>query len=549
MVTGVLALAAAICSCNKEMTETDAQTTDRNRQIRFSAADDAWDLPATGTPSTKGAAIEDPGGASKLSRAGGFRVWAVSHADRWAAATDRTVLIDAAAVTGNTAGTQWSYDAAAEWPSNRYVSFFAYAPTDAASVTGDPAAGGLTLDFAVSTMPRDQTDLLIAAPLYDRLGPSYSYGQPVAIRFGHALSRIVFSGVVLNEANHVDGDGHPVARHIEVKSIRLGGLYYKGSAALDGPVSWSVGTAAADTAGYTVSTQPRGGLRDDVALSAVSQPLTADSGDLFLMPQMLVRVSAPEPTMAVTLEIDGRPVAYPPQPLFSLERWQPGRTYRYHIIVDGDDLRIVGIATGDLTLDPWDVEVAIQPVPMQNDSAKNATKLHMAVKALELLSRTGFQQAIPDSPSSPLPCYRYAVYLANEIVHDMTVELSGYGDFKVGDILMFDAKKLVTGWAMSPPGRSDEDNHALTVLYDGQPVPFYGDEQAAAAAGAVWVLQNAAQPQPELWSDPSYPGPDPSHPVDAVSGATTNTAYNNSNPSHYIRNKGSVIVKKISRVQ
>ena len=35
MVAGVLALAAAICSCNKEMTETDAQTTDGTGRSAF----------------------------------------------------------------------------------------------------------------------------------------------------------------------------------------------------------------------------------------------------------------------------------------------------------------------------------------------------------------------------------------------------------------------------------------------------------------------------------------------------------------------------------
>lgn len=447
---------------------------------------------------TRAAALTDPAG---LAAKGGFNVWVYSHIVPWdTPPPSKGTILDGATVTGNSGGTLWSYDNPAEWPADRYVSFFACGPADAVTKTGNTAGGVPIVDFTVNSEPGNQTDLLIARPLYDQVGPTYANGAPVNIHFKHALSRIVFSGIVMNETE---------TRVIRIKSITVSGLYDTGSAALSvNPIEWTVDEE--QTASYTVS-MATGGLSSVTPLSAESKYVTTETGFLFLMPQSLVREPDKEPTMKVTLDIDGAAVEYPVLPLFSPSVWQPGKTYNYQVVVDGDDLHVIGVDDENMTLKEWEIAEYINPVMMVPGKEDiNNRKINAAMEALELLSRTGY----------PIKASKYfALYFSGAMDMDVTVDMSRYPYFDKGDVVMLDAKKLVTKWDyIDVKGEGDEalgtGNYTLKVELNGE-----------------WILTDAAQPAPDLWSDPQ---------VDAISGPTTQ------NPSSYIRNRGSIVLEKIT---
>ncbi|MDR2891262.1 MAG: hypothetical protein LBV18_06715, partial [Alistipes sp.] len=117
----------------------------------------------------------------------------------------------------------------------------------------------------------------------------------------------------------------------------------------------------------------------------------------------------------------------------------------------------------------------------------------------------------PDGPR----CNYFALYFDGAIDQDIAIDMDEYPGFSVGDVVMFDAKKLVSAWGYDEvPG--EMGNYTLAVDYDP----------------AVWRLVAAAQPAPDPWSDPL---------LDAVSGPTTQT------PAAQIRNRGSVILEKVAQ--
>ncbi|MDR2891165.1 MAG: fimbrillin family protein, partial [Alistipes sp.] len=359
-------------SCTQETTLKAGDDTAADGRLVFSTSLDHDKTRGTGGQ-TRSAAMTD---AAAMASAGGFKVWAVSHDEPWAETPDtKTAILDGVTVTGNQSGTVWSYDDPVEWPDGRYVSFFAIAPASVA-VDGSATAGTLSTSYTVDPDPADQTDLVFAHPVYDRTGSTYSAGRPLTLNFGHALSRIVFTGIILNESG-----SDP--RTVKVTGITLDGLYDSGTADLDVPIEWTLsGTASAS---YSLS---RGeGELVDVALStAAPVSLIPSDGYLFLVPQSLERAAGAEPTMSVTLEISDQEglnpqtIVAPARSLFSPSEWLAGKSYEYRVIVDGDDVRIVGAAMADLTLEPWKVSVYINPVVMvQGNPDKNAAKFGAAI--------------------------------------------------------------------------------------------------------------------------------------------------------------------------
>lgn len=502
-------IAAGIISCVAERTTKDDEPTDGKNEIGFATLLDSRAAAVTNT--------------KKLADKGGFNVWAYTHATPWVSDPAKTQLLGNTAVTSNNDGVSWSYANPVLWPADLYVSFFAYGPAGKATPAGTDPNGRPVVNFTVDPATANQTDLLIAHPVYSQVGASYSGGADVGIRLEHALSRIVFSGMLTGEDT----------REITIKSIVIDGLYDSGSAALDASnIVWTID--GEPTASYTVEanteeeTVPEPTKKPELTseiLTTTSKFVTTDDGYLFLMPQSLVRDAGRGATMTVTLAIDGVAVEYPPTALFSPARWEPGKTYNYQIIVDGNDLRIVVIDMG-ASLDNWKINVYVNPVmliPDANAHEKNEIKIDAAMKTLQLLSDQGCP--VPSLYKSNY----FAIYFSGIVSHDITVDMDLYDGFAEGDVVMLDAKKLVTIWEYDKEkydaGGNGNDqkewNFTLKVDYDS----------------SKWELMDAMQPSPNPWSDPCYPE------VDATSGPTTNDNSGHTKRAD-IQNKGSIILRK-----
>lgn len=502
----MLLICAAALSCGKERVEYPGGIRYPGRtKIGFSTG---FSSPAQ----TRAAALTS---VPDLAQQGGFRVWAYTHGtSQWASAsaTSKNAILTNTLVTGATAGgtTTWTYNDPVEWPMDTYVSFFACGPAGPAAnatITGTTAEGVPTLDFTVHNTPAYQVDYLIAKPLLNQTAPTYANDTPVNVRFEHALARIVFSGIVLNM---------PEGREIKIRDITLAGLYSAGSTRITtDPVQWTVSGQPAAT--YTVTV---GSGLEDVALSEASQFVSSANGNLFLMPQSLVREPNVEPTMKVTIEIDGNPIEYPAAPLFSPDAWQSGKTYNYHVVVDGESLHIIGVEIGVIA-NPWEIAEYINPVMMvAKKDELNRRKIDAAMKSLEQLSHTTY----------PITSSKYfALYISGAMDMEVTIDMKKYPSFKEGDVVMIDAKKLVTRWdspelsAGGAPhqGTATANNYKLEVKYNDD----------------YWKLSAAAQPYPNIWSDPE---------VDGFSGPTRPFTEGSSIYllSPEIQNRGSIIVVK-----
>lgn len=131
----------------------------------------------------------------------------------------------------------WTYSPLKYWPNNENdkISFFAYAPRNAAGVTlcSNTNTGFPYLDYTVPTAEADQTDLLAATPLMNQ---SYSSNPtaPGSIKFTmkHALTKVS----IYAKSSDLSA-GKKVVNSLSVTAPKSGKLTYKA----DG-FSWSAST-------------------------------------------------------------------------------------------------------------------------------------------------------------------------------------------------------------------------------------------------------------------------------------------------------------------
>ena len=407
--------AAALLSCAKERVDKGEDGTDAG--MRF----------ATQVDMPRGAMLNTP---VNLADKGGFSVWAIEHSDSWAAtpAGSKTTIMGNLPVTSDDGGTTWSYGAAQDWPMDKRVSFFAYGPTDKATPITPAADGMPRINFAVNSDASLQTDLVIAAPMKDQAGAAYSYGNPVSIYFKHALARISFSGLLVDASD---------TREIIVKEIKLNGLYGSGTTPLSDPAVWTL--SGSPTESYTVAIST--GELEDVQLDNTGPRLTTEEGCLFLMPQPLARVTG-DPTMDVTLEVDGAEVKYTSL-VFSPNAWEPGKPYNYQLAVTKDDLRIIYIDS-NVSLSDWSTSIVLQTIYFTSDEDRDAENIESAIDVLDLTN----------SLSTTHRYQYFGVYAVNDISHDIEIDISlllptpSYTSSPVQQHLLFDFKKLVRLWGL-----------------------------------------------------------------------------------------------------
>lgn len=386
---------------------------------------------ATRLDATRGPMLNTRG---NLAAAGGFNVWAIGHTGSWTSTptADKTSILNGTTVTSPD-GDTWSYGSEVMWPMDRYVSFFAYGPVSGAVSIAPATDGTPAVSFTANPDVTAQNDLMIATPVKDQAGAAYSYGNPVSLFFKHALARISFSGLL------VDGDNGD-DRVITVKKITLNGLHGSGTTHLTDPVVWTpTGNA---TASYTVSVA-NGELDGTVILNATGKPgITTASGYLFLLPQTLAR-EADDPTMDVTLEIDGEEVSYTSL-VFSPQAWEAGKSYNYQIAVSKNDLQIIYI-DNEIELGEWSPSIVLQTITLTSDETVDKKNLEFSINVLNTANQNS---------TNHLYSY-FGAYAVNDVLHDITIDISQLplGSFPVVNTdknfqqyLMFDIKKLVRYW-------------------------------------------------------------------------------------------------------
>ncbi len=423
----LIVICVAALSCAKESVETRADSL--TGQINFSTFLDGF---------TRGTVTDDGAG---LATAGGFDVWAIRHAGVWNVDAGKAPLLDDVHVTGSVSGgaIAWNYGASASWPEEDHVSFFAYGPSGSATV-GTPTAEGVpTIDFEVASEVREQQDLMIASPVYDKTILDYPDGRAVNLMFNHVLSRIVLSGSKVSAAG----------QNIKVKSVRFDGLYSAGTAGLGTATpAWNVDETA--TASYSLSIED--GELADVVLLSTSTDLMTEAGLLFLMPQSLERAAGLEVMMEVTLDIDGVErielieVSYPTE-------WLAGKSYNYQLVIEGDRVDLVLVSIDDMTLTEWGVDKMIQSVPLSDNRATDERRLYSALDGLGYLNLD-----VDNNNPSPETCNYFVLYLMNNVSHDVTLNMNGYEDmFTSGEYVVFHGEKLLESWTPGCTFRVDYD--------------------------------------------------------------------------------------------
>ncbi|MDL2304717.1 fimbrillin family protein [Bacteroides sp. OttesenSCG-928-D19] len=456
---------------------------------------------------TRGSTTTTP---AEVATRGGFNIWAYAHDAQWTfepeviPEKEDPPLMNGRIATSKTNGITWGYGTPVDWPQDKFVSFFAAAPAAAFTLNSGRTEtdGKPVIDYTVPATAANHTDLLIASPVYNQHEDMYNTNNnAVPIHFNHALSRIIFSGVVLNDNNN---------RVVKVKSITIGGVYNTGTTPMINPPVWEPNTNT--TAAYTLS----GATLTTEALSTTPKDICTATGNLFLLPQSLARTVGNDITMEVILDIDGGELKHT-TPIFSPTAWEPGKTYNYQIVVDGNDLQVILIDT-DLELESWKSLIMVQPISLGSGQITDQNRIHSALNAFVLLNK----ERLADKVANEVKYY--AIYLKNDVKHDIVIDMTNYNDaddFTAEEQIIFDAEKLITGW-----GNDGTRYYNFSII---------NYEEA-------WELVDARQPLGNLITyNPE---------VDGVSSATTRNdgkngkPANSAFPSNTINYKGSIILER-----
>lgn len=233
------------------------------------------------------------------------------------------------------ASSPWTYSPVKYWPNNEAdkISFFAYAPYNAAGVTpsGNTVAGFPYLDYTVPTAEADQTDLLAATPLMNQSYASnpVTPGDPttqgnISFNMQHALTKISIY------AKSSDLSASKVVNSLSVTAPKSGRLTYK----TDG-FDWS---SSEDKSNYTAT-------KKDVTIATTTADETVLLGTFYLIPDRAK--SSLNMTYTLKGEIAGG--VNPPtdervitgQAFPDTYEWTPGTSIVYTVNITRTDLEIV----------------------------------------------------------------------------------------------------------------------------------------------------------------------------------------------------------------
>ncbi len=192
-----------------------------------------------------------------------------------------------------------TWKGSAFWPLGSWLSFFAYAPyhedvTSGSFVFPSGTSNGYpTASYTVATVPGQQEDLVLAAPVINR---SYASGN-VPLVFSHALTRVVFKARWTGEdpfVRRVVSQGLGVRiTSIALENVRGNSTvyFYNGGYNWDSPAANQLSTYATQT--YSLNVQ-NGSLKalnqSGAAISQVptySDAFLSSAGEMYLIPQTL----------------------------------------------------------------------------------------------------------------------------------------------------------------------------------------------------------------------------------------------------------------------
>ena len=267
------------------------------------------------------------------------------------------------------------------WPKNGSLTFSAYAPYNAknAGLTSLTANGIQFANYAVSTAPSEQEDLLFSERVYNQIAnpaseATYPY-EGVVLNFKHALSSIVFK-VKAHEAYSTT--------KLTIKKIELLNVVSKGSfnqslvdanaaetkpAAADDAL-WTLSSEDAHKVTYSVDIYNGGILLDPTDVKYAYNGSTAASvagngykaTDLILLPQNLANCD-----LQITFELLNDQMANPiTQTLVAdlattqVPDWVRGKRYIYTVSVALDEIYF------EPTVTNWDEEV-VTDLPVYDD--------------------------------------------------------------------------------------------------------------------------------------------------------------------------------------
>lgn len=422
---------------------------------------------STPVVAARGAAVTTP---ALLAGAGGFTVWAYSHAGDWDDNNTRTALIDGVGVTSPDNGATWEYASPAKWPvNNDKASFFAYSAVAGGTITYDNTYNTPQLTYSVAAELAQQQDLLFAGQLNLHGYDYYPERRKVELNFQHAFSQISFSACYA-------GTKYPDT--VALTKIVLKNVYNTGTAPLTVPVGWTLASATAD---YTLTA---GEELAEVQLT----PTPADvlAGDkLYLMPQAINGDRPAGPVeMEVSFEVAGGTLSYT-TPILQPVAWQPGKSYNYQIILDDEAIQVI-VVDNDTGLNVWGGSIMLQTVALSSYEFKKRDEDNITY-ALFVFNEV-------NTSSSGRDYFRYyGVYGVNDVNHDMMIDAGAYdlSNFKPGQFLLFDFKKTIRTWGTN--SAEGDRPWQITVHYDEEYwelMPSQQNLEPDAVSGATGPASN-----------------------------------------------------------
>lgn len=282
----------------------------------------------------------------------------------------------------------WDYEPRRYWPQNGKVSFFAYMPYNSECIDKIETTDGLSITFTPKTNAGQQTELLIATPVYDR-GP---YTDPanadaVTFAFQHALTQIKFwAAYYYNDASSGSDDDvlhfNPKIHSIHVDYIRIKGVV--GSESVKPSSSspyceWSAAEGVTANTTYTVGLQSDGTTLDDAQMNTAdlhrvesttiadnfmnadsTLEVAAGAGRLLVLPQNLPKTASIDigysfraKSQSTTTESSlaqfevNVPLNGTDENATNLRTWTAGKTKNYCFIINASEASVVTLVGKD----------------------------------------------------------------------------------------------------------------------------------------------------------------------------------------------------------
>lgn len=268
-------------------------------------------------------------------------------------ATDDAIYVNGLRVSHD--GTQWAYEDAQYWPTDKApLDFYAYYPYNATVASWDAVNNCVALTAAeLGTTLNDQTDWMVTAAAEDKTSDNAATG--VGIVFDHITSMVVFKAIdVTSEARYQN--------LITIKSIEVKQAAYAGN--------YTAATWTADNASRADVVVYNNAIAVPTAAAADVTKATVDGGALIVVPEtvqaateFVVTYDLKESLDHVIAEQPGKTATIQVAPLTTT--WEPGKKYVYTIKFDlvagsgvgGGDDEVLKEITFVPEVAPWD-EVA-----------------------------------------------------------------------------------------------------------------------------------------------------------------------------------------------